>query len=201
MTEPDFSTSEAIEILKPLAVLVGEILVYSLFVFVFYRFMAKRDIIMPDLNRYNKAGYRFVRSILYVFQHTLMFPILTVCWAAVMVVVLALLGEDQPLENILLVSVALVSTIRATSYITEDLSRDLAKMLPFAVLGIFLINKSYLSLSVSWGVVEDIPDHWEVIVYYIIFVVALEFMLRICYGIVSSLRSSSRSAEEQFVSE
>ena len=191
MSGLEFSVSEAIDVLKPLAVLVGEIFIYAVFVFTFYRFLAKRDIVTANLSRYNKAGYQFLRAILYLFQHVLLFPILTICWGAVVVVVLALLGEDKPVEDILLVSVALVSTIRATAYVTEDLSRDLAKMLPFAVLGLYLVNKSYVSMSVSSGVLEDVPDHWELIVYYIIFVVALEFVLRIVYGLVSSLKPSS----------
>ena len=189
MSGLEFSVSEAIDVLKPLAVLVGEIFIYAVFVFTFYRFLAKRDIVTANLGRYNKAGYQFLRATLYFFQHVLLFPILTICWGAVVVVVLALLGEDQPAEDILLVSVALVSTIRATAYVTEDLSRDLAKMLPFAVLGLYLVNKSYVSMSVSSGVLEDVPDHWELIVYYIIFVVALEFVLRIGYGLVCSLKA------------
>jgi hypothetical protein len=191
MSELEFSTSEAIDVLKPLALLMVEIFFYSVFVFAFYRFLARRDIVTANLNRYNKKGYKLLRAILYLFQHVLLFPILTVCWGAVLVVILALLGKDQPAENILLVTVALISAIRATAYVTEDLSRDLAKMLPFAVLGLYLVNKSYVSLSVSSGVLKDIPDYWEVIVYYIIFVVALEFVLKIGYGFVSSFKKKS----------
>ena len=188
MTELEFSTSVAIDVLKPLAVLVGEIFIYAVFVFAFYRFLARRDIITANLNRYNGAGYKFLRTILYLFQHAILFPILAVCWGSVLVVILALLGKDQPVEDILFIAVALVSTIRATAYVTEDLSRDLAKMLPFAVLGLYLVNKSYVSLSVSSGVLKDIPDHWEAIVYYIVFIVALEFVLKISYGIACLIK-------------
>ena len=197
MAELEFTTSEAIEILKPLAVLLGEITAYAVFVFVFYRFMARRDIITANLSRYKHAGHRFIIATDYIMRHVLFFPILTVCWTGVIVVILSLLGKDQQPENILLVSVALISTIRATAYITEDLSKDLAKMLPFAILGLFLVDKSYLSLSVTSGVLEEIPDYWEIIVYYIIFVVALELALRIFYGIVTCIKTPPRPSKKQ----
>jgi len=184
MPELEFSVSEALDILQPMALLLAEILVYALFVFWFYRFVASRDIISPNLY----YGYNpWLNSCLYLTQHFLAFPVLAVCWCAAFVIVLALLGEEQSVENILLVSVALISTIRATAYVTEDLSKDLAKMLPFAVLGLFLVDKSYISIEVSWGLIKEVPDHWQVIVYYVIFIVLLEFALRLVYGIICQL--------------
>lgn len=200
MFELEFTTSEAIEILKPLAVLLGEITAYAIFVFVFYRFMARRDIITANLSRQKQAGYRFIGTIYYVIRHILFFPILIICWTAVLVVILSLLGKDQQPENVLLVSVALISTIRTTAYISEDLSKDLAKMLPFAILGLYLVNKSYLSLSVTSGILDEIPEYWEIIVYYIVFVVALELVLRILYGIVSCIKAPPRPSKKQLVS-
>lgn len=188
MPEAEFSVSEAIEVLKPLSVLVGEILVYALFVFAFYRFLARRDIITPKVNRHSAAGYRFLSIISYIARHLILFPIIAVFWFAAIVCILSLLAQNQTPENVLLVSIALVSTIRAAAYFKEDLSRDLAKMLPFAVLGLYLVDESYLSRSVSAGVLEDIPDHWKVAVYYIAFVVALEFILRLGHGLISELR-------------
>jgi len=191
MPEAEFSVSEGIEVLKPLAVLVGEILVYALFVFAFYRFLARRDIITPRVNRHTTAGYRFLSIISYLVRHFLMFPVIAVFWFASIVCILSLLAQNQTPENVLLVSIALVSTIRAAAYFKEDLSRDLAKMLPFAVLGLYLVDESYLSRSVSSGVLEDMPDHWRVAVYYIAFVVILEFALRLCYGLISEFKSAA----------
>ena len=192
ISELNFSVSEAIDILKPLAVLLAEILLYALFVFAFYRFMARRDIIAANLSRYNKAGHRFARAVFYFIQHVVIFPILIICWTTGIVMVLSLMGQDKSPESILLVSVALVCTIRVAAYFTEDLSRDLAKMLPFAILGLYLVNKSYVSLSVSSGVIKELPDHWEVIVYYIVFAVVLELALRIVHGIISIIMAPVR---------
>lgn len=50
MSEIEFSASQAVDVLKPLAVLVVEIFIYSVFIFTFYRFLARRDIVKANLN-------------------------------------------------------------------------------------------------------------------------------------------------------
>ncbi len=187
----DFSFSEAIDILEPMALLLAEILVYSLFVYIFYRFMARRDIITAGYNQYGGKANQASKSMFYIVKHTFVFPFMVIAWTGALVIILSLLsGEDETLqlENILLVAVALISTVRITAYIREDLSRDLAKMLPFAILGIYLVNKDYYSLDVSAGVLEDLPDHWEVIVYYTVFIVVLELIMRLFHGITSPIK-------------
>ena len=87
-------------------------------------------------------------------------------------------------NNILLVSIALVSTVRIAAYYNEDLSKDLAKMQPFALLGIFLIDISYFSFSASLEVIKQIPSFWKIMIYYLIFAIVLEFILRIGSGII-----------------
>ncbi len=187
----DFSFEEAIDILGPMAALLVEILIYSLFVYVFYRFMARRDIITAGYDQYSGKAKKASRSMAYMIQHVVFFPIIVIAWTGALVIILSLLsGEDETLqlENVLLVSVALISTIRVTAYVREDLSRDLAKMLPFAILGIYLVNKDYYSLEISGGVLHDLPDHWEVIVYYTVFVVVLELIMRLFHGITAPMK-------------
>jgi len=102
-----------------------------------------------------------------------------------MSVLLMFLAKSGNVANILLVSVALVAAVRATAYYNEDLSRDLAKMLPFALLGVFLVDISYFSFSNSIELVKQMPSFWKTMAYYLGFVIALEFVLRIGHGIVS----------------
>ena len=88
----DFSFSEALDILEPLAVLVGEILVYSLFVYVFYRFLARRDIVTAGYSQYAGKAYQVSRSVFYMVKHTFIFPIIVLAWTGALVVILSLLA-------------------------------------------------------------------------------------------------------------
>ena len=64
------------------------------------------------------------------------------------------------------------------AYYNEDLSRDLAKILPFAVLAIFLIDGSFFQISESLENLREVNNHRESILYYLLFLVAVEFALR-----------------------
>jgi hypothetical protein len=185
---PELSLSEAYNVLRPLGLLVVEIAIYSIFIFKFYRFLASRDIIKVDYSRYRNAGVRFIRWIGYLLQSIFLLPIVVFFWFAILAVFLGFLGKNQTTESILLVSIALVSAVRVAAYYNSDLARDLAKMLPFALLGIYLVDQSYFELSVSLELLTRIPESWTLLIYYFAFIIVLEFVLRILYNIVSLSR-------------
>ena len=186
----NFSISEAYAILKPLILFIIGMVIYSIFIFKLYRFVARRNIFKLDLHKYNKAKHPLLKKIagyiLYLIEYVFLFPVFTFFWFIVFSILLSFLTREQTVQNILLVSIALVSSIRVSAYYNEDLSKDLAKMLPFALLGIFLIDISYFSFSASLGVIKQIPLMWKTMFYYLIFAIVLEFVLRIGYGIIGS---------------
>jgi len=65
--------------------------------------------------------------------------------------------------------------------IEEDLSKDLSKMMPFALLGVFLIDISYFSITDSLETIIQLPILWKLIVYYLIALIIIEFVLRVLY--------------------
>ena len=68
----------------------------------------------------------------------------------------------------------------------------MAKILPFALLGIFLIDLSYFSLTTSLRSVIQVIYTWQTIVYYLGFVILLEFSLRMASPIIDALFSGAR---------
>ena len=188
----------ALDLLGPVGTYVIGMAVYALFVFQFYRFVAARDmfaldLFALDLSRYQESRHRWVRGflhvVLYVAKYILLFPALAFFWFAVFTLILAILSKDRAFSDILLISLATVSAIRVTAYYNEDLSRDLAKILPFAVLAIFLIDASFFKIEDSLKVLEQADDHRESILYYLVFLVAVEFVLRLLLAIASFLVS------------
>ena len=167
-------------------VYVAGIGLYAVFIFHFYRFLAARDMFRFDLSRYQDSRYQVLRGLLhlfmYVIKYIVVFPVFAFFWLAVLTVILAFLSKDRAFSEVLLVALATVSAIRVAAYYNEDLSRDLAKILPFAVLGIFIIDASFFTIEDSLAVLHDANNQREVIFYYFIFLVALEFVLRIFLG-------------------
>ena len=85
-------------------------------------------------------------------------------------------------------ALATVSAIRVASYYNEALSMDLAKILPFAVLGIFVVNTSFFTISDSLDTLLEAESYTENILYYLAFLIALEFALRLILWVAKLLR-------------
>ncbi len=178
----------ALDLLFNVGVYLGGICLYAVFIFHFYRFLASRDMFTFDLSRYEESRYRALRGILhfvlYIFKYIVVFPFFAFFWLAVLTAILAFLSKDRSFQEVFLVALAVVSAIRVTAYYHEDLSRDLAKILPFAVLGIFIIDASFFTVEESLAVLREARNNSETIFYYFVFLVSLEFLLRIVLGYV-----------------
>ena len=195
------SLNEALDVLGPVTVYVLGMAVYALFVFRFYRFVATRDMFALDLSRYEEVRFRWARSIvqvvLYLVKYVIVFPVFAFFWFAVLTAILAFLSKDRTFADTLLMALAIVSAIRITSYIDEDLSKDLAKILPFAVLAVFLIDASFFTVSESLEELKQASDYAANIFYYLLFLVALEFVLRLVRGGLVSMRILDERAQRR----
>ncbi|MCY4581514.1 MAG: hypothetical protein OXE50_01760 [Chloroflexi bacterium] len=173
----------ALEVLGPVGVYVLGISLYAIFVFRFYRSVSARDMFALDLSRYEESRHRWLRRLLgvvmYVAKYLIVFPAYAFFWFAVLTLILTFLSRERPFADILLIALATVSAIRVTAYYSEDLSRDVAKILPFAVLAIFLIDVSFFEIPAALSVLQETNDHRETILYYMLFLVLLEFTLRL----------------------
>ena len=170
--------------------------IYALFVFGFYRFLSTRDMFALDLSRYEQSRFRLVRTflhfVLYVAKYMVVFPVFAFFWFAALTVMLAFLSREGALSGILLMALAMVGTIRVTSYLSSELSTDLAKILPFSVLAIFVIDQSFFTVRESVEVLREVRDYSENIVYYLVFLIVLEFALRILTGLWRLLPAGDR---------
>ena len=182
---------DAIDLLRPFAVYVIGMAVYALFVFKFYRFVASRDMFELNLPKYEESRFRWVRAFLQVTMYTakyiILFPVVAFFWFAVLTLILTFLSKGQSFPEVLLMALATVTAIRVSAYYNEDLSKDLAKILPFAVLAIFLIDASFFKVSESLEVLKEAGDYRENILYYLVFLIAVEFVLRLIMGFLMIL--------------
>jgi hypothetical protein len=187
----NFTLSDALLLLKEISFFLIGISAYSIFVFHFYKFIARREIFQFNIGSTAGAG-KFFRFILYVLKHIFILPLIIFFWFLVFAVILAFLSKQDLMQTILLISISLVGVIRTMSYYDEDLSKDLAKMLPFALLGVFLVDISYFSLSHSFATMMQLPGLWQLMLYYLMFIITLEFVLRIGNSIVRAFKREDK---------
>jgi len=183
------------------------IVVYLVFIFEFYRFVARRDVFELKLRQYSHgpisrgiaAIQNFLRVVFYVLEYLLFYPVLIITWYLAFVALLTFLARDLPIDSLLLIAMAVVSGIRVTAYYSEDLSRDLAKMLPLALLGVVVLEgATAISFERSLELVLQIPTHWRRILTYLLFLIPLEFVLRVARIVVTGrLTTVAPDAEEE----
>ena len=162
--------------LLPVFFLIISIAIYGIFIWHFYRFIAKRDCF-----KMSTGGHPKVMGFL---KYFFLFPFVAFLFFIGFSLIIDFLTNYET-TAVLTTSFALVAAIRVTAYYSEDLSRDLAKMLPFALLGIFLVDPDYLSVSPSTlkESVLNIPDLLKNGIQFIIFIILVEWVLRIALNI------------------
>jgi len=159
------------------------IVLYSIFVFYFYRFLAKKNILELNLGQYNQYEnptlIKIFAGILYIFEYIIILPILTFFWFSTLATLTLVLAKSLEVTTVLLIVAALVTAVRITSYISQDLAKDLAKMVPFTLLAIAITTKDFFDIPGFAQRMNEIPALFSSIPYYLLFIIAVEFLMRI----------------------
>ena len=188
------------EILRPLAFNILGITAYGVFIFNFYRFMARKDIVKLNLQKHNHAKHPALRKsisvIFYTFKCLMLYPVFVFFWFCVMAGLLYLLGRNQSTESVMLVAMGVVGAIRVCSYYKEALATDISKILPFALLGILIVDNSLVRIVDSAAGVREAALLWETLAFYLVAVVLVEFVLRMATGIFGLIRNRVKSHKQ-----
>ena len=197
----ELSLNEALQLLEPAIIFTIGVAVYAILIFNLYRFMSRRDIFNLDFSKFEERSHPVFRKtlhlIFYVAKYLLIFPLFAFFWFGVLVVMVAFLSRTKEVEDLLLIAMAVLTSVRVTSYYTEDLSRDIAKMLPFALLGIFLIDLRYFDLTASTELLNRVASEWTSIFYYWVFVVLLELVLRVTEPYLKALYNAIKNPRKR----
>ncbi|GAG09030.1 unnamed protein product, partial [marine sediment metagenome] len=139
-----------------------------------------------DLNKYNSTQNSFfsrlLQGTLYFVEYILILPFLIFIIFAVFTFFLIILAQNQEISQILIISAAIITAIRMTAYYKENLSQEVAKMLPFTLLAITILNPNtfaktqYIEKILSQF--TQIPGFFSQIFNYLIFIVLIEAILR-----------------------
>ncbi len=195
------SLPESYQLIFNIFIYVILIALYSIFVFEFYRFLARKNILKLNLSKYNTSTRPFLKklfaTLLFLAEYIIILPILVFFWFTILAFLLLLLSKDQPIQQIFLISAAVVGAIRITSYFREDLSRDLAKMFPFTVLAIFLLSPDFLEFTSLMEKLMEIPSFVTHIFFYLVFVICFEILMRGVYTLVFLFKRPEEQAMEE----
>jgi len=180
-------------------------LFYVLFIWFFYRNLSKRDLFKLDLSKYDlseeKHGLlkKSASLFLYILKYGIVFPLYVGFWFAIFTAFIFVLAENVDIRQGALISIALVSTVRITSYLNKDLSHDLAKLVPLALLAIFLSNPNFFSLDLLMNRLNALSSvGWEILKF-LTFCILLEWVLRILYSIKRASKRKVIPSEQKSI--
>lgn len=171
-----------------LGIFIVIITLYSIFVWKFYRFIAKRDLLHLNLAKYNRYEHAFLKKffagVLFIIEFVIILPVVVFFWFFVMALILIFLAKEQDIQNILLISAVIVGAIRVTAYYNEDLSKDIAKLFPFTILAVAILTPGFFEVESIIGKFSGIGELFTNILVFLFIIMALEFIMRILFLIM-----------------
>ncbi len=161
------------------------IAVYGIFIWLFYRFLSEKDALKLNLNQYNKykhAGIIKLFGVLfYIIEFVIISPIIIFIWFSIFSIFMIILAKEVEVGSVILICAALISAIRICAYFKEDLARDIAKLIPLTLLGVSIMTPGFLNIETGVNRIMEVSLFFQNALYYLIFIVVLELILRLLY--------------------
>jgi len=183
-----------------LFLLVIIILIYSIIIWKFYRFIAIKNVFGLNLNKYNKPGYSFKTKIFagtfYFLEYIIIIPFIIFFGFALFTFFLILLTTGIEISVLLIVAAVIIAAVRMASYYKEDLSRELAKLLPLNLLAIAMLTPNFFNLERVLQNFAKLSTFFSDIIIYFLFIIILEILLRF-FDFIFSLFGLEEEGEEK----
>ncbi len=172
------------------------IVAYSIIIWNFYRFIARKDIIKLNLRGNVSTETKLSKGFFYFLENLLISPFLVFLGFSIFAILLILVTESLEVGSILIISAVIVAAVRMTAYYKKDLAKDLAKTIPFALLALALTNPEFFHLETIFSGFSQMPLFFNRIPFYIGFAILLEIILRIFDSILSVMGLGAKVDEE-----
>ncbi|HUR69381.1 MAG TPA: hypothetical protein VM370_09060 [Candidatus Thermoplasmatota archaeon] len=164
--------------LTSLTILIVGIALYTILVFTFYQNLSLRDAFHTRWG----AGRWWGRAV-HAIEDTFVFPVMSFLYFAVLAGVLFFLAKSQSTYQIFLLSMAVVGSVRLTSFLSEIASADLAKLLPLSLLGVLVVDPQYSTWTAVWARYQEIPGLLPILGRFFLLFLVVETGLRLVrYG-------------------
>lgn len=167
------------------------IAVYTVIVFSFYQPLSARE----PYHTPAKPGWR--GRAIHLLEDVFVFPLMSFAYFSVLALSLFFLAKSQTTTQILLLSMGVVVGVRVTAHVHPIASVDLAKLLPWSLFAIILVDPGYLSFHATLARVTDAGRMAPVLAQYFVLFILIEAALRGARAILPALERLPRSLEHR----
>ena len=171
-------------------ILLSSTIVLFLAIFIMWYFyhkqLSRKDLFeIPKIDS-NSKFMNFINRFIYFSKYVIIFPLYSFIWFLIFSFLLVLIAKSRPIGEIMFFGIVIVSVTRISAYVSPKLAEDMAKLLPWALIIIFLIDPQSItieSVQTSFNsFVQEIPN----VAKYLIFIAFVEWSLRIGNWMIGS---------------
>ena len=127
------------------------IYIFAIFYDFFFERLSRKEIFKIELKainlEYSYTDMSFGQIFRFLVKSIVFFPILASIITVFTTIFLILMSKDQSVQIIASISVAVVMVVRILAYTNERLAKEVAKVLPFALLTVILTNPTTFAES------------------------------------------------------
>ncbi len=159
--------------------------IYAALIFFFYKHVSRRLLIEYQSPKV-QGWRRFFAHVFYGFEYLLLTPFILFVWGLIIATIIFVLAKGFTAEQALFASMALLGTVRVTAYFSEELSADVAKLIPLSLLAIIAFDASAIDVAAFLVKVQSLLEPSMVAAGFaaFAFIVVLELLLRVGYAIL-----------------
>ena len=177
-------------IYRHVLILLSSTIVLFLAIFIMWYFyhkqLSRKDLFeIPKIDS-NSKFVNFINRFIYFSKYVIIFPLYSFIWFLIFSFLLVLIAKSRPIGEIMFFGIVIVSVTRISAYVSPKLAEDMAKLLPWALIIIFLIDPQSItieSVQISFNsFVQEIPN----VAKYLIFIAFVEWSLRIGNWMIGS---------------
>ena len=162
--------------------------IYAVFVWYFYRFIARRDM-LPKLFYPVTSGKNVSKVIIArdIAIYAVVFPVIIFLWFIVLAFFVYFMGVELTFDIAVFVSMSIIATVRIVTYYRDDAAKEIAKLIPYALLAFFLTsgavyeNPNFFTEKNFNSIPEKFVEHFEGIITAVLIITIFEYCFRFAF--------------------
>ena len=175
---------------KQFLVLLSSTIVLFLAIFImwyfYHRQLSRKNLFdIPKIDS-DRKFVNFINRFVYFSKYLIIFPLYSFIWFLIFSFLLVLIAKARPIGEIMFFGIVIVSVTRIAAYVSPKLAEDMAKLLPWALIIVFLTDPTSItieSIQISFNnFVQEIPN----VAKYLIFIAFVEWSLRMGNWMIGS---------------
>lgn len=176
-----------------LLIIVLVVVLYSVFIWKFQKFISKKNLINLDLNKYNKTqnplSTKLRAGALYFLEYVLVIPVIIFLIYILFAFSLVIFIDYLDISTILTISAVVIVAVRILAYYNQELAEEVGSSLPLTLLVVVLLEPYSVSEAPFFEKIleniSSIPSAFGEISYYLFFIIIIELVLRFFDFIIS----------------